>query len=286
MKNYLNKINALTEKFDKKINEYGFLSGNAIKVIAIITMFIDHFSKIYLGSMTEKVWIPMLENGKMSFEYWNEIDKFIRFILYGIGSIAFPLFCFLLVEGFCHTKNRKRYFCLIGIFAIISELPFDIGIFSEYSIIEGTYPFYFGYQNVFFTLFLGLCSLWCIQRFNNYSTNTNDRVKGLLLQGASISVISLTALLIRCDYNIYGILLIVGFYICRKNHIYQVLIFMLIYMVTSGNQPTIYMLISCLIILFYNGNRGTLNLKYFFYIFYPAHIALIHWATSFINPFH
>lgn len=95
----------------------------------------------------------MVDNGKMSWEQFAQIDNFIRFDLRSIGTIAFPLFCFLLAEGFQHTKSRKRYIGLMFVFALISEIPFDIGFFSEYSRMEGTFPFYFKYQNVFLLCF-------------------------------------------------------------------------------------------------------------------------------------
>lgn len=73
----------------------------------------------------------MLDSGKMSWEQYQQIDYFIRFDLQSIGTIAFPLFCFLLTEGFKHTGNRKHYIKLMFIFALISEIPFDIGFLAD-----------------------------------------------------------------------------------------------------------------------------------------------------------
>ena len=136
---------------DRKINRIQFLTGNSLKVIAVLTMLIDHLSKTVLQWLQSNYWWPMVDNGQMSLERFREIDYFIRFDLQSIGTIAFPLFCFLLAEGFQHTRSKKRYIGLMLAFALISEIPFDIVFFSFFSRMEGTFPFYPKYQNVFFT---------------------------------------------------------------------------------------------------------------------------------------
>lgn len=73
----------------------------------------------------------MINNGQMSQEQFYKIDNFIRFDLQSIGTIAFPLFCFLLAEGFQHTRNKKRYIGLMFAFALISEIPFDMGFLAD-----------------------------------------------------------------------------------------------------------------------------------------------------------
>ena len=131
---------------DRKINRIQFLSGNSLKVIAVLTMLIDHLCKIVLQWLLSNYWGAMADNGQMSWERFREIDYFIRFDLQSIGTIAFPLFCFLLAEGFQHTRSKKRYIGLMLAFALISEVPFDIGFFSAYSRMEDTFPFYLKYE--------------------------------------------------------------------------------------------------------------------------------------------
>lgn len=171
---------------DRKINRIQFLSGNSLKVIAVLTMLIDHLCKIVLQWLLSNYWGAMADNGQMSWERFREIDYFIRFDLQSIGTIAFPLFCFLLAEGFQHTRSKKRYIGLMLAFALISEIPFDIGFFSAYSRMEDTFPFYLKYQNVFFTLFLGLLTLVCLERFSCKSDLPVDRIKSAVLQVLSV----------------------------------------------------------------------------------------------------
>ncbi|HWT26306.1 MAG TPA: TraX family protein, partial [Mobilitalea sp.] len=122
------------------------MSTFALKMVAIIAMLIDHTAAVLVpqGSV---YYIPMR----------------------CIGRLAFPIFCYLIVEGFNHTSNVKKYIIRLGLFALISEIPFDLAFYHEHFGSEFIKDFqgaigskYFilhliSYQNVFFTLFLGLC---------------------------------------------------------------------------------------------------------------------------------
>ena len=101
------------------------LDSFQLKWIAIITMLIDHVGAIFFP-------------GNLVFRY--------------VGRIAFPIFCFQLVEGFFHTRNIEKYMLRLGIFAIISEIPYDLAFRGN--ILD------FEHQNVFFTLFLGILMLY------------------------------------------------------------------------------------------------------------------------------
>ena len=270
------KANRYIQNIEERLSHIQFLTGNSLKVIAVLTMLIDHTCKIVLQWLLSNYWWVMADNGQLSQEQVYILDNFIRFDLQSIGTIAFPLFCFLLVEGFQHTRNKKRYIGLMFIFALISEIPFDMGFFSRYSLMEGTFPFYLKYQNIFFTLSLGLLTLVCLEKFSCKSEIRVDKIKSVVLQVSSIALFSMIAELICCDYGMQGILFIVVFYVCRNHRIYQVLLFLLTYMGVTGNQPPLCTLLACLIILLYNGKRGKIKLKYFFYIFYPAHIFILY----------
>ena len=121
----------MIKRVDKRLQAVQCLTGNKIKIIACITMLIDHFSKIFLESIMNDKLFPLYLAGGMSTEQFYGIDAFQKNILNGIGTIAFPLFCLLLSEGFFYTKNRKRYIGGMLAFALISEVPIDLGYFSR-----------------------------------------------------------------------------------------------------------------------------------------------------------
>ena len=129
------------------------LTSGALKWIALITMFIDHIGAIIL----EKGAISAYNQGlptALSYDVsllLSKMDFFIR----QIGRISFPIFCFLLVEGFYHTSNRKKYALRLFLFACISEIPFDLCFRGK--ILE------FSYQNVMFTLLIGFLTMWAIE---------------------------------------------------------------------------------------------------------------------------
>lgn len=279
------KINHSVQCLDKKIGHIRFLTGNSLKIIAVLSMVIDHFVKIVLAWFIRDYWGELHQSGQLSTDRFIEIDNFIRFQLGSIGVIAFPLFCFLLSEGFRYTKNRKRYIGLMLVFALISEIPFDMGFFAYLSKLEGTFPFYWKYQNVFFTLFLGLLALEILEKLSCATEKSTDKINWAVLRIISVAAIAAAAEGIRCDYGSEGILYIVAFYLCRKNRIYQILLFLFAYIVMTGNQPSACLLLACLIILLYNGKRGKLKLKYFFYVFYPAHIMLFYLTTLGLEKF-
>ena len=270
------KIAAATEQLNHKLARVQCLTGNTLKIIAILAMVFDYFCKIILQWLIDHYWYALAQAGQITIDRFYEIDWMIRSRLYPVGTIAFPLFAFLLVEGFRHTSNRKRYIDSMLFFALVSELPFDLGFFSSLSERAGTFPFYWGYQNIFFTLFLGLLALIFLETF---SAKSESRAKNLVLQFACVFVIAQVAELIQCDYAGEGIWIIAAFYITRKNRIWQVLGFLAAYILTTGEQPSIFILLACLLILLYNGTRGKLKLKYFFYAFYPVHIAFFYLVT-------
>lgn len=115
--------------------------------------------------------------------------------------------------------------------------------------------------------------------FSCKSESRSDKVKSLLLQIVSAAVIATVAELIGCDYGKNGVLFVIVFYIFRENRFYQILLFLVVYILVTNEQPTVYTLLSCLIILLYNGTRGKLKLKYSFYAFYPIHIAVLYLIT-------
>src|SRR5699024_4762737 len=119
------------------------LSGSTLKWIAMVTVIIDHMGAASL--------LPLLNSRQLvTFDYSLAYTAYTSFLL--LRRIAFPIFCFLLVEGFFYNSNKEKYAIRLGIFALISEIPFNLAISQQF--------FDLAYQNVFFTLLLGLLALW------------------------------------------------------------------------------------------------------------------------------
>ena len=118
------------------------MTSFALKIIAIVSMFCDHFGDAYIGS----------------FSFFNLI-----------GRIAFPIFAFQISEGFIHTKSIKKYFLRLGIFALISQIPF--WLFAHKFLGPNDLSL-----NVFFTLFLGLLGIYLynyiVKLFQKSNSNT------------------------------------------------------------------------------------------------------------------
>jgi hypothetical protein len=220
------------------------MNGFNLKLIAMITMFIDHMAAILLP-WDSKAWL----------------------ICRSIGRLAFPIFCFLLVEGFLHTHNVRKYMARLGIFALISEIPFDLA-FTSGSIHSG-----FLHQNVFFTLFIGLALIYGMSIIS--LVFAKNIILGKLLQGILILAGCFAAYQLKTDYAYMGVLMIVAFYVFRKS---KLLLTLAVFFVNTmfGLGIQILGAFSMMFILFYNGKRGHQGNKYLFYIFYPAHIFILY----------
>lgn len=232
-----------------KIGSYKILSGSLIKLLAVITMLIDHAALILNGS------IGLLNTPLLG-------DRItLYFIMRKIGRLAFPLFCFLLVEGFLHTKNRKRYGQNLLLFAIISEIPYNLMIRDKVFAFDG--------QNIYFTLFLGFLALCLIE------SSLKNVYKALFLLPSVVIIPYL-----NLDYGLKGFLLIVLLYVMREQKVFRAL---LSFPLLSGGYPAWCAFVP---ISMYNGKRGFINnkpLKYCFYVFYPLHIVVLLILKTIIN---
>ena len=242
----------------------GTFSTDMLKIIAMITMFIDH---IGAGILEYLMWSDALSPETQS--ALLDIDQVLRLI----GRIAFPLFCFLLVQGFIHTRSRLKYAGNLLLFALLSEFPFDF-------MLSGTLDF--SSLNVLFTLFIGLLTLWGIEKAKSNIFLTIP----VILAGMA------AATFLRTDYSWMGILLIVSLYLFRENSLLQCSISLILFFAASVvrnvglyesiGQAILSQLSSkyTLVLSFWmiyrcNGKRYIKKGKYFFYLFYPAHLLFL-----------
>lgn len=213
-------------------------SGSTIKIIAIISMVIDHTGSVFV-------------NDKL----YPELYQVMR----GIGRIAFPIFCFLLVQGFIHTSNVKKYILRLAVLALISEIPFDLAFFNQI--------YYWKHQNVFFTLLIGL---FVLVGMKFYEKKTAGQIFVFLL-GAIV------AISLQTDYSIGGILLMALLYRFRSLQIERIST-VIIFNILMGQ---LWGICSIPFIELYNGKRG-MRVKYLFYGFYPFHLMMIYVISKYL----
>jgi hypothetical protein len=138
------------------------LSSFALKSIAIVSMSTDHAG---VALFPEQLWMR------------------------AVGRLAFPIFAFLLCEGYSHTRSVRRYAVRLGVFALISEIPFDL--------MGGGNLFDPGHQNIFFTLLIGLLTIYGIDKLR-------DGAGSIAKTAVTIAGVFL-AQLIRADYGAFGV---------------------------------------------------------------------------------
>ena len=232
--------------------KYRILDGSALKIIACITMLIDHAAVCLIYNMILKPNAPVVHGTSMYDLY--RVYKVMR----AIGRTAFPIYCFLLVEGFFHTKSRQKYAFRLLVFGLISEVPFDLCIFND--------RWHPTYNNVYFTLFIGLLVIWVWDTFKN-------RWYIQIPVGAALCY---AAHYFNTDYGYKGILLIFILYLMHAWRVPQV-VFGLISM--YWELPGV--ILGFIPILFYSGKRGR-QLKYLYYMFYPGHLMLLYLLSVYL----
>lgn len=235
------------------------ISGSTVKMIAMITMFIDHIGAV----LVERAML--LTEGEGIFIY-NPKLTIADMILRWIGRLAFPIFCFLLVEGFLHTKNVWKYALRLGIFAVVSEVPFDLAFKDR--------VFDMGYQNVFFTLLIGLMVLIAVDRV--WKEQILVKMFRLCLCGSFIIVGMLLAQALHTDYGAFGVGSIVMLYLLRHNRMGQILAGCVLF-AGEITAPLAFLPIAA-----YNGERG-FGRKYVFYVFYPLHLLVLYFVAMLLG---
>ena len=221
------------------------MNSFVLKVIACVCMFCDHFGNAVFGSTT-----------------------FLNYI----GRFSFPIFCFQIVQGYIHTHNVKKYIIRLGVFSLISQIPFMLFyhfVFDSFSI------------NVIFTLLFGLLTILIYDKYNKFV----GICSGLLL--ATISEVCCF------DYGFFGVFIIFMFYLLRDKKITMTIVFVISVIINFlipiikiglpfsylflGNKYSLLMFFTCFAIipiLLFNGKKGK-DAKYLFYIFYPTHLLIL-----------
>lgn len=209
------------------------LSGSTLKMIACATMLTDHIGAVFFP---DQILFRM------------------------IGRAAFPIFAFLIAEGYRHTRNIMRYAGRLLLLAVLSEPCFDYLFYEQ--------PVFWGHQNVFFTLALGVLTLYFC-----------DRTWSKSMKVANVVLMMLIAEVLRTDYNSMGILMIVFFFYFYEN-LWQMWLAVGAQNVLLMGRVQMFGALGLIPISFYNGKRGK-DWKLFFYLFYPVHLIVLAVIRSF-----
>ena len=225
----------------EKLEKWKVLDGSMLKLIAMLTMAIDHTGSVIVRYMDRPLFTAL----------GHTIDLYptLRFI----GRLSFPIYAFLLVEGFLHTGNPKKYARDLLILALISEIPWNL---------EHTGTLFYSQQNVMFTLLLGLLGIWVIRDYQ-------DQFRKLALYLLGLLALSV---LLRADYGCSGFGFILMLYLLREKPLYRAVVG------SCFLSSTWFAGLAFIPISMYNGQRGFIQgkpLKYAFYAFYPLHLFIL-----------
>ncbi len=218
----------------------GLLNNNQLKIIAIISMLIDHIGVELL---------PQYE------------------ILRIIGRVSFPIFAYMIAEGCHYTRNRAKYFFMVFGLGVICQ--------SVYLIAMGSW-----YQNVLMTFALSILIIYALDSYRDKCSVPTAGLLVLAVLTAVFLCLVLpeyTDSDFHINYGVFGVLMPVMIYVAPDKwaklaaaaavivaHAFSL----------GGNQW--FALIALPLLALYNGKRGKLNLKYLFYIFYPTHLVIIY----------
>lgn len=248
------------------------ISGSTLKLVAVITMLIDHIAAIVLyryliaNHFSFVIDLPVITSAeKRLYNIYLIYD-----IMRGIGRLSFPIYCFLLVEGFIHTRSRARYALRLFLFSLLSEIPFDLDFRRH--ILE------FSKQNVFFTLLIGFLTIWLL---NSIYTYLQKRFEGSVLQLLRIicflpvtAIGAIAAAHLKTDYAATGVIAIsCVFFFKNMSNVLSLAAGCVALTIAMPNEwPSLF---GILLAEKYNGTRGW-KLKYIFYFFYPVHLLVLY----------
>ena len=235
------------------------MTAFTLKIIALTAMLIDHLCIVF----------PDI------FPFWFR----------GVGRLAYPIFVFLLAESFRHTKAREKFLMRLLIFAVISEIPYDLALGNDINFIANT--------NIFYTLFLGGMAVCLYEKFKERRGWQTMAVIAAILPTAILAEI------LTVDYGGMGVLFIFAMYviepkILRLTALCGFALSQFLPLVVAYNLgieiPTEYLLMipfavaTVPLIAMYNGERG-LKAKWLFYLAYPVHLAVLAVIAMIINNF-
>ncbi len=239
----------------------GRFTSEKLKILAMGTMLLDHAAAAILFGSGLNEMSPLVEN--------------IGIAMRLIGRMAFPLYAFLLVQGFMWTRDWSRYVVRVALFALISEIPFNL-------VLTGNL-WYSRAQNTMVTMLIGLICLRILETLEKkfWESDFSTRFLGAVLALWSVAASMVVAELLHTDYGALGILLVVVLFVFRYRPAELVAAGCLAAVLIYGfEMEVLFAWIAFFFISRYNGERGR-KLGLMPYVFYPVHLLAV-WLVSII----
>ena len=220
---------------------YPMLTGNQLKLFALISMTVDHLGRTL----------------------WPQV-----ILLQILGRLSFPIFAYMIAEGCLHTKDRKKYLLSILLIAAVCQIVFFVA--------EGSL-----YMSSLVAFCMSLCLIYTLERAFKRKTCQNWIVAALVFLAIFVITVVLPILItnieFEVDYGFWGVLMPVGVYFAKRKP-YKLLIVAVLLLLLSITDFAVqtWSLLTLIPLALYNGKRGTAKLKYFFYLYFPLHLAAIH----------
>ena len=169
----------------EKTNGIRCLDGTMLKIIAMISMVIDHVGDMFFPDM---MWLRM------------------------VGRLAMPIFAFCITEGYIHTRNRNKYLLRMGIFALVSEVPFDLAFEGNINITH---------QNIMLTFFIAILALKLFDLIRGSKKDISGKysIGRTLLGILAVIAMAVVALLVKADYTFFAVIAVFLFYAFKDNGI-------------------------------------------------------------------
>ena len=243
------------------VERFRVLPESVLKIIAVITMAIDHVGAAILFPYVSYLFQTGAPQAEEVYQlYW---------VIRDIGRIAFPIYCFLLTEGFFHTRSRVKYARNLFLFALLSEIPFDLALSQK--------PFDWESQNVYWTLLFALLGMMLMQKI--WETDAHVVLKGILMGCVAAGFCAL-GYVCHTDYDAWGVAAALAMYILRRFRLigFAAGELLLIWM----SEVEVYALFALPLVFLYNGERGKQK-KWFFYAFYPVHFLVLYVVFCFFK---
>lgn len=242
------------------------LSGEGLRAVAMTCMLVDHATAAFLD------WGMRYR----SLLAGNGLAVWASTALHCVGRIAFPLYVFLLVEGFVHTRSRSLYLIRILLLATVSELPFDLALMLWRSQLERGVLCDSSHQNVLFTLALGFIAMWTLDELRALCGGRQSWSVLALCAVASLAAVGLCCLMASAfctDYSWQGVLAVVAAYLVHGLGRPELEGLAMTCALVPYGPYELFGLACCPLLAAYDGSRGKPLLgTRFNYAFYPVHL--------------